>query len=96
MRLERSELEVTSSDPRGGTLLRRARATGQGLICRATARDAGWQFLSFEALRFGAGEGIRRRGDDQEVLVLVLEGKATVLRAACSMRQYDKRPSRRQ
>ena len=49
-----------------------ARSTGSG------PADAGWRFVSFDVHRLAAGERVARAGDGQEVLVLVLEGTASV------------------
>jgi 5-deoxy-glucuronate isomerase len=49
-----------------------------GAIHRITPADAGWRYVSFDAYRLAPGEVVTRAGDDQEVLVLVLEGTASV------------------
>ncbi len=40
--------------------------------------DAGWEYTSFEVRRLELGERHERPGDNQEVLVLILEGAAAV------------------
>ena len=49
-----------------------------GAIHRIRPADAGWRFVSFDVHRLAAGERVARPGDGQEVLVLVLEGTASV------------------
>ncbi len=49
-----------------------------GAIHRIRPADAGWRFVSFDVHRLAAGERVARAGDGQEVLVLVLEGTASV------------------
>ena len=51
---------------------------GGGAIHRITPQDAGWTWTSFEVHRLAADGRVERPGDDQEVLVLVLEGTASV------------------
>ena len=51
---------------------------GEGAIHRITPGDAGWTWTSFDVHRLVAGASVERPGDDQEVLVLVLEGTAAV------------------
>jgi 5-deoxy-glucuronate isomerase len=60
------------------SLLRRAsRAAGTSLQ-HVTRAEAGWQYLTFEAQRLSPGLVLRRGADDQELLVIVLEGRASV------------------
>ncbi len=49
-----------------------------GVIHRVTPADAGWRWISFEVRRLAPGQAASRAPDDQEVLVLVLEGTASV------------------
>ena len=49
-----------------------------GTIHRITPQNAGWTWTSFDAHRLTAGGRVERPGDDREVLVLVLEGTASV------------------
>jgi 5-deoxy-glucuronate isomerase len=49
-----------------------------GAIQRIRPADAGWRYVSFDVHRLGPGERIARGGDGQEVLVLVLEGTASI------------------
>jgi 5-deoxy-glucuronate isomerase len=49
-----------------------------GAIHRIRPADAGWRYVSFDVHRLAAGGRVARAGDDQEVLVLVLEGSAPV------------------
>jgi 5-deoxy-glucuronate isomerase len=49
-----------------------------GAVHRLRPADAGWTWISFDTWRLAAGERVARPGDDQEVLVLVLEGTAEV------------------
>ena len=61
------------------TLLRRAvPPAADGAIVRTTPTDAGWQYLSFATYRMTEGKTIHRPGDEDEVVVLVLEGQATI------------------
>ena len=60
-------------------LLRRAAAPGpDGVVVRTDPADAGWRYLTFDVHRLAPGARVDRPGDDEEVLVLVLEGTATV------------------
>ncbi len=60
-------------------LLRRAAAPdADGLVVRTDPADAGWRYLTFDVRRLAPGATIDRPGDDEEVLVLVLEGSSTV------------------
>ncbi len=62
-----------------GPLLRPARTrTADTAIHRITPQDAGWVYTAFDVHRLTAGERVTRPGDDREVLVLVLEGTASV------------------
>jgi 5-deoxy-glucuronate isomerase len=62
-----------------GPLLRPAHEPGpDGAIHRIRPADAGWRFVSFDVHRLAAGGRVARAGDGQEVLVLVLEGTASV------------------
>jgi 5-deoxy-glucuronate isomerase len=49
-----------------------------GAIHRLTPASAGWTWTSFDVHRLPPGGTVRRPGDGQEVLVLVLEGTARV------------------
>ena len=58
-------------------LLRRAAAPGpDGLVCGVDPESAGWDWTSFHAYRLVPGQRVARLADDQERLVLVLEGSA--------------------
>ena len=60
-------------------LLRRAGLPGlDGAIVRTDPVDAGWSYVSFAVHRLTAGAVIRRPADGDEVLALVLEGRASV------------------
>ena len=62
-----------------GPLVRPAHEPGpDGAIHRIRPADAGWRFVSFDVHRLAAGARVARAGDGQEVLVLVLEGTASV------------------
>jgi 5-deoxy-glucuronate isomerase len=64
-------------------LLRRAHPPDElRRINEITPATAGWTYLSYAVHRLRDGEEIRRRGDDQEVAVVVLEGSADVGAAA--------------
>jgi 5-deoxy-glucuronate isomerase len=49
-----------------------------GAVHRITPADAGWTWISFDVHRLDRGQVVTRAGDGQEVLVLVLEGTASV------------------
>jgi 5-deoxy-glucuronate isomerase len=49
-----------------------------GAIHRLTPSSAGWTWTSFDVHRLAPRDRVDREGDDQEVLVLVLEGTARV------------------
>ncbi len=58
-------------------LLRRAAAPGpDGLVCGTDPADAGWDWTTFHAYRLAPGQTVSRSSDDNEHLVLVLEGRA--------------------
>jgi 5-deoxy-glucuronate isomerase len=62
-----------------GELLRHSGSpAGDGAIVGVTPADAGWQYLSLAAYRLSAGEAMLRPADDDEVLVVILEGRANV------------------
>jgi 5-deoxy-glucuronate isomerase len=89
---EAKVMSAAEKAPRTGDLLRKpSRAPGTPLQ-HVSAESAGWQYLTFEAHRLSPGLVLRRDADDQEVLVLVLEGRASV-RAAD--RVYDDVGSRK-
>ena len=61
------------------TLLRRANsAAADAAIVSVSPADAGWRYLSLAAHRLTGGEAIHRAADDDEVVVLILEGRATI------------------
>lgn len=49
-----------------------------GTLFDVTPASAGWSYLSFSVVRLEAGETYVRRGDDQEVAVVPLEGSAAI------------------
>ena len=49
-----------------------------GRVIRVRPADAGWTYTSFDVHRLAPGAGIARPADDSEVLVVVLEGRASV------------------
>jgi len=57
---------------------RRADPAPGGPFVSTTPADAGWDWVSFAAHRVEAGDRIERLGDDEEVLLLVLEGTVAV------------------
>ena len=70
-----------STDLPGATrgLLHRAAAPGpDGLIVGIDPQSAGWDYTSCHAYRLRPGQSVDRAADDQERLVLVLEGRAAV------------------
>ena len=70
---------VRSDPPPAGTLVRRAALpAADGAIVRVSAADAGWQYLSLAAHRMDEGQALHRAADDEEVLIIVLEGRATI------------------
>jgi len=60
------------------SLHRRARQDPSGILHDVTPADAGWHYLSFTARRMSPGMTFSRPSSDQERLLLVLEGVATV------------------
>src|SRR4051812_40364317 len=61
------------------SLLHRAATPGpDGLIASIDPSSAGWEFLSFSAYRLAPGQVIEGAADDQERLILVLEGSARI------------------
>jgi 5-deoxy-glucuronate isomerase len=61
------------------TLLRRVGPpAADGAIVGVTPSDAGWRYVSLAAHRIAAGQGVTRAPDDDEVVVIVLEGRATI------------------
>ncbi len=62
-----------------GRILRRSSAPADdGTIVRVTPADAGWSYLSLAVHRLAPGAVVHRPTDGQEVLVLILEGRAAV------------------
>ncbi len=60
-------------------LLRRAADAGpDGLVCGIDPASAGWDYVSFHVYRLAPGQVVTREPDDQERLVLLLEGYARV------------------
>ena len=60
-------------------LLRRAAAPSPGgLLHNLPPAEAGWDWVDFGAWKLAPGERVTKPADDQERLVLVLEGKAAV------------------
>jgi 5-deoxy-glucuronate isomerase len=60
-------------------LLRRAAAPGpDGLVCGIDPASAGWEWVTFHVYRLEPGQSVERTADDQERLVLLLEGHARV------------------
>ena len=68
------------SSPDGARhLLRRALPPGpDGLVCEIDPASAGWDWTTFHVHRLGPGDTVARPADDQERLVLLLEGHARV------------------
>lgn len=66
-------------DARTHELLRRSAApASDGTIVRIDPASAGWEYVSFAAHRLEPGQRTDRPADDQERLILVLEGHAAV------------------
>jgi 5-deoxy-glucuronate isomerase len=60
-------------------LLRRSGPPGpDGAVLRVRPVDAGWRYVSFDLHRLAPGAQVSRPGDEAEVLVLILEGRASV------------------
>jgi 5-deoxy-glucuronate isomerase len=65
--------------PGAGSLRREAAVPGpDGILHRLAPADAGWTWISLDVRRMAPGQRVARPGDGAEVLVLVLEGAATV------------------
>jgi 5-deoxy-glucuronate isomerase len=76
------------------SLIRQARTpASDGAIHRLTPASAGWTWTSFDVHRLAPGERVDREGDDQEVLVLVLEGTARVRAGSLDAGQVGTRSS---
>jgi 5-deoxy-glucuronate isomerase len=61
-------------------LLRRAAAPdASGLVCGIDPASAGWEWVTFHVYRLAPGQPVERPADDQERLVLLLEGYARVI-----------------
>jgi 5-deoxy-glucuronate isomerase len=71
--------QVPSGPGAARQLLRRAAGPGGAALQAIDAAAAGWEYISFHAHRLGPGDSVRREADDQERLVLVLEGRAEVV-----------------
>ena len=59
-------------------LLRRPTPGNGGSLHAATPASAGWTYVSLDVRRLEAGEAHARSADDQEALVLILEGSAAI------------------
>ncbi len=65
---------------RRGSLLRRAGPPApDGLVCAVDPATAAWEWTTFHAYRLARGAGTARAADNQERLVLVLEGRARIV-----------------
>ena len=64
--------------PIGRLLLHPEPAGPDGLCLSVDPESAGWKFVTFHAYRLVPGQRVERAADDQERLVLVLEGSASV------------------
>jgi 5-deoxy-glucuronate isomerase len=63
----------------GSPLLRRAAPPAEdGLVCAIDPASAGWDYTSFRVYRLEPRMTVAQPGDDQERLVLVLEGYASI------------------
>jgi 5-deoxy-glucuronate isomerase len=72
-------MAVTSDRPETKPgLLRRASDAADAPLHHVPAEAAGWEYLTFEAHRLPPGLGLRREADDQEVLIIALEGHVSV------------------
>ncbi len=64
----------------GQPLLRRAMTpSADGLVCAVDPESAGWEWTTFHVYRLAPDTSVARAADDQERLVLVLEGHARVV-----------------
>ena len=52
--------------------------TETGRVHGITAGDAGWRYVGFADYQLAPGQGLARPADDHEVVVIVLEGGATI------------------
>ena len=72
-------MESNAGGRHPGPLVRPAgERRADGTIQRIRPTDAGWTWVSFDAWRLAPAARVERPGDGQEVLVLVLEGTASV------------------
>ena len=75
-------------------LLRRAaRPDSDGVIGHVDPDNAGWDWVTVTVHRLAPGQAISRDADDQERLVLVLEGAASVTAGELSLEQVGSRAS---
>ncbi len=83
-------------DPPGAArhLLRRAaRPDPAGVISHVDPASAGWDWITVTVHRLTAGQVVSRAADDQERLVLVLEGHATVMAGEQALGRIGSRTS---
>jgi 5-deoxy-glucuronate isomerase len=52
--------------------------TETGRVHGITADDAGWRYVGFADYQLAPGQGLARPADDHEVVIIVLEGSATI------------------
>jgi 5-deoxy-glucuronate isomerase len=65
--------------PEARRLLHRAAGIGaDGCVCAIDPAAAGWEYVTFHVYRLRPGQGVERPADDQERLVLPLEGYARI------------------
>jgi 5-deoxy-glucuronate isomerase len=75
-------------------LLRRAaRPDSDGVVSHVDPADAGWDWVTSTVYRLVAGQAVTRGADDQERLVLVLEGSASIAAGSLAMDRVGSRTS---
>ncbi|RAS86362.1 5-deoxy-glucuronate isomerase [Priestia endophytica] len=50
----------------------------QGSVLKLTPESAGWEYIGFEVLKLTPGQKVRQETEDQEVVVVLVSGKANV------------------
>ncbi len=87
---------VLASNPQGATrhLLRCASLPdSDGVLCHIDPQNAGWDWVTVTVHRLAPGQSTSRAADDQERLVLVLEGTAAVMAGELSLEKVGSRTS---
>ncbi|CAI3956937.1 5-deoxy-glucuronate isomerase [Commensalibacter communis] len=72
----------------------------EGIVTRITPQSAGWKYIGFEVAHLQAGQTLARDGNDNEVCLVIITGKADISTAEKSfgilgerMSVFDGKPS---